>query len=317
MIHSTQKIAIGRAHGKLILVGEHSVVYGMPAIALPFPMVEVISTVKKIPESVMISCDYYNGPLSTIPEKMAGITACIYETLKNLKKPAEGIMIQLNSTIPLGRGLGSSAAVAVAIVKSLYSFFGQTIEQKQLMSLVHIAETHAHGNPSGVDMYTAASDVPIWFQKEKKIDAIQIGSPLHLVVADSGRVGDTHAAVTSVRENYQLQKANTEDSLNRLKKITYEARAAISEGNTKLLGSLLNLAQDELILLGVSDEGLNQLVNAARALGAMGSKLTGGGRGGCVLALAENPVHAKQLADHLMKSGASKTWNFTLGQTIG
>ena len=312
MSQPTQKLAIGKAHGKLILVGEHSVVYGMPAIALPFPMVEVISTVKEIPETVMIECDYYSGPLSTIPKKMDGISACIFETLKMLNKPAKDFMIQLSSTIPLGRGLGSSAAVAVAIVKSLYAFFGERLDRKKLMSLVHIAETHAHGNPSGVDMYSTASDVPIWFQKEKEIKTIRIGAPLHLVVADSGRIGDTHSAVSSVRENYQLHKADTEASLNRLMRITFDARTAISDGNTKLLGDLLNLAHDELVTLGVSDEGLDQLVRSAQQSGALGSKLTGGGRGGCVLALAESSIHAKELADQFMESGASQTWNFTL-----
>jgi mevalonate kinase len=313
MFQSTQKSAIGKAHGKLILIGEHSVVYGMPAIALPFPLIEVNSTVNEITEDIRLACDYFEGPLSTVPKKMLGISACINETLKILNKPAKGLLIQLHSNIPLGRGLGSSAAVAVAIVKSIFAYYGQALKQNQLMSLVHIAETHAHGNPSGVDMYAAASEVPIWFQKEKEISTIQIGAPLHLVVADSGRIGDTHAAVSSVRENYKSNPIKTETSLNRLKTMAFEAKTALSNGKVEFLGTLLNFAQDELIALGVSDEGINRLVNAARSAGAFGSKLTGGGRGGCVLALAKNPIHAENLADHFLKAGASKTWNFTLG----
>ena len=312
MIHISQKSAIGKAHGKLILVGEHAVVYGMPAIALPFPLIEVISTVEEISETSRLACEYYDGPLSMVPKKMHGIAACINATLKFLKKPEKGLLIRLSSTIPLGRGLGSSAAVAVAIVKSLFAFYGQTPEQNELMSLVHIAETHAHGNPSGVDMFATASEVPIWFQKEKKIASIQIGAPLHLVVADSGRIGDTHAAVKSVRENYQSNPIKTEASLNQLQEITYKARTALSNGDTELLGSLLNLAQDELIDLGVSDAGINGLVDAARKAEALGAKLTGGGRGGCVMALAKNPEHAKSLENHFINAGASKTWNFTL-----
>jgi mevalonate kinase len=74
----------------------------------------------------------------------------------------------------------------------------------------------------------------------------------------------------------------------------------------------MNLAQDELIALGVSDEGINLLVDAALEAGALGSKLTGGGRGGCVMALAKNPEHAEKLANQFIQVGASKTWNFTL-----
>lgn len=313
MFHSTQDSAIGKAHGKLILIGEHSVVYGMPAIALPFPLIEVKSTVKEISGNIRLACDYFEGTLSTVPKKMLGISACIYETLKILNKPANGIFIQLHSTIPIGRGLGSSAAVAVAIVKSIFAYYGEDLKLNQLMSLVHIAETHAHGNPSGVDMYATASDVPIWFQKGQEISTIQIGAPLHLVVADSGRIGDTHSAVCNVRKRYKSNPIKTETSLNRLKKMAFEARSALSNGNVEDQGSILNYAQDELVALGVSDDGINKLVETARSAGALGSKLTGGGRGGCVLALAKNQEHAENLADHFIKAGASKTWNFTLG----
>ncbi|MDP4084888.1 MAG: mevalonate kinase [Bacillota bacterium] len=316
MVQLSQKVALGKAHGKLILVGEHSVVYGKPAIALPFPLIEVKSFVEEIPESIRISCDYYDGYLSTVPNKMKGIAACVVETLKVLTPHPKGLLIRLESTIPLGRGLGSSAAVAIAIVRSLFTYYKRELNQKVLSSLVNISETHAHGNPSGIDMAAASGETPIWFQKDREIDQIQIGAPIHLVVADSGRVGDTLSAVSGVKEKYKTDQHKTNASMEHLEEITYTARTALSGGHLKILGHLLDLAQEELTSLGVSDDGINKLVHAARKAGALGAKLTGGGRGGCVIALAKNASHAKSLAKAFLIAGASKTWNFSLGNKL-
>ena len=317
MIQLSQVTATGKAHGKLILVGEHSVVYGKPAIALPFPLIEVKATVEESSGKIWMMSDYYGGPLSMVPKKLKGIEMCIYETLKKLNRPKEGLFIRLSSTIPLGRGLGSSAAIAIAIVRGLFAFCDREPSGEELMSLVHIAETYAHGNPSGVDMFAASSDAPIWFQKEKSTQLLQMVTPIYLVVADSGRYGDTFTAVNSVREKVTLHPTKTMNSLDTLGQITCDARLAIATGNTVLLGHLMDSAQKELTELGVSDEGINKLVVAARSAGALGAKLTGGGRGGCVIALAENFSHSKILSEALVKAGASRTWNFALGSNRG
>ena len=312
MIQLPQKIAVGSAHGKLILVGEHAVVYDRPAIAIPFPLIEVKATIEEISETIMIESEFYHGPIHQVPEKLQGIAVCILETLTALNKPRTGLLIRLRSTIPLGRGLGSSASIAIALVRSLYTFYGEEVRQTELMALVHLAEIHAHGNPSGIDMAAASSQFPIWFQKGKKPKPLQIGAPLYLVVADSGRIGDTHAAVTSVRERYLSKPARIQASLDRIGWIANDARAALSSGNMEFLGKLLNFAQDELIELGVSDPGINKLVDAARKAGALGAKLTGGGRGGCVLAIAASQAHSKALANAFLKVGARQTWHFSL-----
>ena len=305
-----QRVAIGSAHSKLILLGEHAVVYGMPAIALPFPLLEVVSTVEEIADQLTLLCDYYSGPLQHVPHKLRGIASCIAETLHILNKPEKGLLIRLHSSIPIGRGLGSSAAIAIAIVKSLFAFHRQSLDPKVLMSLVHKAETFAHGTPSGIDMAAALSDVPIWFQKGKKIRNVQLGGPLFLIVADTGHFGDTRAAVLSVREKFRAYPAKTQKSVDHLGVITLEARAALSAGNLEWLGRLFDQAQAELAALGVSDDSINRLVDTAKKAGALGAKLTGGGRGGCVLALAKDLGQAKRIANTLMKDGAANTWYF-------
>jgi mevalonate kinase len=312
MLQSVPKCSIGSSHGKLILVGEHSVVYGMPAIAIPFPLLEAVAVVENNLEQMMISCDYYIGPLTEVPKKMKGIEACINETLKFLNKQHECLFIRIHSSIPIGRGLGSSAAIAIAIVKSLFDFYKQSLHPNELMSFVHIAETFAHGNPSGIDMVAASSEFPIWFQKGNKIETLRINGPLCLVVADTGEFADTHITVERVKHEIQSNPVQTQHSLNQLGMITLEARTALSHGDMKYLGRLLDKAQDELVAIGVSDDRINRLVAAARYSGALGAKLTGGGQGGCILALAPNYAKAKVIADKLMKAGATNSWYFTL-----
>lgn len=308
VIELEKKCATGRAHGKLILFGEHSVVYGKPAIAMPFTSLEVVAEVEQRSGPIMISCGFYEGPLWDVPLKLSGIAECIWKTLKHLNKPLGGLLIQIRSTIPIGRGLGSSAAIAIAIVKGLYAFFGNQAHPKEVLPLVNIAEKFAHGNPSGIDMITALSDIPIWFKKGERIESIQINVPLFLVIADSGRFGDTHAAVLSVKNDYIKHPIRTQRSLNQLEYITREAREALFNGDMNRLGLLLDFAHDELVALGVSDQQINRLVKAARKAGALGAKLTGGGRGGCILALAQNHTNAKAIAASLTNAGAENTW---------
>lgn len=313
------KISVGSTHSKLIMVGEHSVVYSQPAIALPFPVIEATSTVTEmsgtlLSTTIIIDCLYYVGPLDEAPEKMSGIVACIHETLSDLGEKPEGLHIRLSSTIPVGRGLGSSAAVAIAIVKSLFNHHGQKLTQKKLMKLVHIGETHAHGNPSGLDMAAASSDLPIWFQREEEPTPLRIGSPFYLVVADTGRIGDTRMAVESIKGKYQSNPIATQQAIDLLGEITYMAKDALLNGELELLGSCLNAAQQELFKLGVSDEGIDNLVRVAREEEALGAKLTGGGRGGCIIAVAKDEQHARKLVQALSEAGAYQTWKYQVGE---
>jgi mevalonate kinase len=304
------KMAVSYAHSKLILVGEHAVVYGQPALAIPFPL-NVRSIIEQSSGTIMVKCPHYAGQLDRMPIKMEGIEACIKATLQYLERPAKDLLIQIDSTIPLGRGLGSSAAIAIALVRSLFSFFRKSVSQKELSSLVQIAEIYAHGNPSGIDMAAASSDVPILFQKGKEPTPLKSGAPLYMVIADTGRISDTHTAVEYVRGKFLSDPVKVQKSVQLIGQIALEAKDVLSYGNPYLLGKLLNKNQEELVTLGISDDGLNRLIKTARDAGALGAKLTGGGRGGCMIALAQNLEHAKLMANVLMKAGACKTWYFS------
>lgn len=309
------KIAVGHAHSKLILIGEHAVVYGKPAIAIPFPL-EVTSIIENRVGGIMLACSHYFGPIDKVPSQLKGIEICIKKTLKYLKKPLKGLLIRINSEIPIGRGLGSSAAIAIAIVKSIFSFYERTISQNTLMELVKIAEVYAHGNPSGIDMAAASSEFPIWFPKEKEITFLEVGRPLHLVVADSGQSSDTFSAVKKVKEKFVFENRRVKKCMNQIEMIANMAKSALTNGDIQLLGRLLDENHKELKTMGVGDDRLDHLVETARYEGALGAKLTGGGRGGCIIALARTRRHAEQLSEKLRKAGANKTWNFTLEKNV-
>ncbi|WP_188456735.1 mevalonate kinase [Virgibacillus oceani] len=309
---TSEQTAIGIAHSKLILIGEHAVVHGQPAIAIPFPLVGVESVIDNVPGAVKIDSTFYHGPLESAPESLAGIVNCIKAALRELNLPCKDLLIRIKSSIPPGKGLGSSASVAIAVIRSLYAYADQQLSEEELLKLANISETYAHGAPSGIDTLTITSGSPVWYEKERPFYFIQPKTDFHFVVADSGRMGDTRLAVESVADLFKSAPKKIQASLNKIGEITHQARRALEKASKHLLGKTLNEAQKELEALGVSDAGLNRLIYLARREGALGAKLTGGGNGGCIIALARNEEHSRQLSDKLRKFGAHAVWPFVL-----
>src|SRR5690606_13539838 len=120
--------------------------------------------------------------MAHMPTEMEGLKACIKETFRTFQREPKDIKIVIQSDIPMGKGLGSSAAIAVALVKAMYSYFKKSANYDEMMRLVEVAETFAHGTPSGIDMAATSWDDPIWFMKGKKPEPIEIGKEFYLVV---------------------------------------------------------------------------------------------------------------------------------------
>ncbi|WP_106495427.1 mevalonate kinase [Lentibacillus sp. Marseille-P4043] len=309
---TSEQTAIGIAHSKLILIGEHAVVHGQPAIAIPFPLVEVESVIENVPGAVKMDSAFYHGPLDSAPEALDGVVNCIKAALEQLGLPCKDLLIRIKSSIPPGKGLGSSASVAIAVIRSLFAYADEDYTEEELLRLANISETYAHGAPSGIDTLTITSGSPVWYEKGRPFCFIQPNTDFHFVVADSGRMGDTRSAVESVAELFKSAPRKIQASLDRIGEITHQARRALEKASKHLLGKTLNEAQKELEALGVSDAGLNRLIYLARSEGALGAKLTGGGNGGCIIALARNEAHSHQLSEKLRKFGAHAVWPFVL-----
>lgn len=300
------KQARGCAHGKVILIGEHAVVYHYPCIALPIKELQVQVDIQ-VAEEETLTCDLYCGPLAQLPAHLANL-ACAIQKSKTYCHCQDTLAFTVHSDLPAERGMGSSAAVACALIRSIFHYCQQDLPSDVLLQFINEAETLAHGKPSGIDAITTSQNEAVFFIKGQALETISMNLDADLIIADTGQLGDTKEAVSWVAS--QAQKKETKEALHQLGQLSLEAKLALEQKNVKYLGQLLNKAQVQLERLGVSNATLNDLVQTARAAGAYGSKLTGGGRGGCMLALCSKEKSAAVYA--ALQKKAKQVWKFNL-----
>ncbi|MDP5874139.1 mevalonate kinase [Streptococcus mutans] len=315
-----KKIALGKASGKIILMGEHAVVYGQPAIAIPFSAVETVAEVKEDGEALTVTCEFYDGLVHKMPEILESLKHAIRFSLYRIGAPQDpAIHIDIHSTIPAERGMGSSAAVAVAIARSLFNFYGKVLTDKELWEIVQSSEKIAHGNPSGIDTVTTSGKSPVFFVKDQPIEQLSINMDAYLIVADTGQTGQTLKAIQSVKAllskvTYQIDSlSDPKQAIKELGQLTKLAKEALLNNYILELGEVMNQAHQLLASLTVSNQTLDRLAQAARQAGALGAKLTGGGRGGCLIALAKDKKSAEKIARTLLEQGAKQAWCQYLG----
>lgn len=303
-----QHQAQGISNAKIILIGEHSVVNGQPAIALPLTTVNVHVTIKKsLTDDIIIESKYFNGNLSQLPKSMIGFKHLINFLVQKNNVEAS-MLIKIKSDLPAERGMGSSAAVAIALIRAFYQFIQKPLTKTRLLNLANIAEKDTHKNPSGLDAATSASQNPIWMVRNQELKNIPINLNGYLVIADSGIKGKTSEAISVVKEKLIQEPNETQALIEKLGQLTYSAKDALSNNQISILGDIFNDAQKILVELGVSSVQLDKLINLSLANGSLGSKLTGGGKGGCFISLVKDKVAAHQLVDALTNAGVNRTW---------
>jgi len=306
----------GVASGKIILMGEHSVVYGKPAIALPFKQAQISSKVFKTNDKITIDSFYHKGYLDDAPDTLYGIKQLIYIVLVYLKQPFHGIHIQIESSLPPQRGLGSSASVSIAIVRSLFDAFKVELSQERLNYFVDVAEQIHHVNPSGLDAITIAFGQAVFYQKDLGKSLIPLKMDAVIVVADTGKKGLTKEAVQEVKQLWTDNPTIVSPIMDRLEELTNEVRTYLETNEIIRLGLAMTEAHQLLRSIKVSDDLLEKLVEVSLLNGALGAKLTGGGKGGCMIALAQNEDQGIRIADALKNAGAVNTWLYDLKEIV-
>lgn len=304
------QIGVGKSHAKIILIGEHAVVYGQPAIALPIFAVQTqVSVIADADLSEpLIQSTYYSGPLSQAVGQMTSIRYLIDQLWQQLNDRQVMFTLTIKSQLPAERGMGSSAATAIAIIRGLYDFFKQPLDHQHLLELATLSENLIHGNPSGIDAATTGATTPLLYVKGQQPQPLPINLNGYLVIADSGQKGQTGPAVKSVQNRLLANPEQTQPIISHLGQLTNAVAANIASNQLEQLGQHLAAAQTDLQLLGVSNTRLDRLVQIANQAGSLGTKLTGGGRGGCIIALADSQPAAEQIATALTQAGAIQTW---------
>jgi mevalonate kinase len=331
----------GSAPGKIILCGEHAVVYGRPAIALPLADLRARAVVHTgaVGSLTIIAPDLERSwSLAGAPDHP--LSELIVHVLAHLGiATTPDLLIEITSAIPIASGMGSGAAVATALVRALAAHLGRDLPADEVSTLVYASEQRFHGTPSGIDNTVVAYERPIWFVRRSPssvvgsplqetwprqlettdhgppnvpaIEPITIAAPFTLLIGDTGIRSPTRLPVGEVRRRWQAQPARYEALFDAVAALAIRARAALSEGDIATLGALLDENHALLMQIGVSSAALDRLVGAARAAGALGAKLSGAGWGGVMIALVA-PARRAIVAQALRDAGAARVLETTV-----
>jgi mevalonate kinase len=293
-------MTLAYAPGKVILFGEHAVVYGRPAIAVPVTEVQARATVEAGEPGrgvVVVAPDLDRRIVvdeAPAEEPLARIVRLVLEAVHRAAPPGRiaserilhpDLTVRVTSTVPIARGMGSGAAVSTAIVRALGRHLGHWFSSRAISDMVYQTEVLYHGRPSGIDNTVVAFEKPIYFVKDVGWELFWVGRPFRLAIADTGIESATKEVVGDLGQRYRADPAHYEPLFDRAGQIAVEARTAIEQGRPRALGALMDENHALLQEMGVSCSELDRLVAAAREGGALGAKLSGAGWGGNMIAL--------------------------------
>lgn len=300
-------LTIAHAPGKVILFGEHAVVYGRPAVAVPVLDVQATAAVEDALSGlgITIVAQDLNRTFSLFDAPRDDpLRLIVSATLSRLGVGMQAdLKITVSSAIPVARGLGSGAAVSTAIVRALAQHLGRWLTSRAVSDLVFETEKIYHGTPSGIDNVVIAFEKPVYFVKDKVMDVFWVEKPFQLVIGDTGIASPTRVAVGDVQAAWEQDRERYDEIFDEIGTLAQMGREAIEVGEVETMGRLMDANQELLRLIGVSSPELERLIEVARQGGALGSKLSGAGRGGNMVALV-TPETVGQVSMMLRMAGA-------------
>jgi mevalonate kinase len=303
------------APGKIILFGEHAVVYRRPALAVPLSALRVSVTVEAAsgPSWIVAEGVGLDGPVQNLddgdPLRLV-IDRCLERAASASRSE---VHIEIRSDLPVAGGMGSGAAVSVALIRAMGDYLKLNLDDSTVNDMAYEIERVHHGTPSGIDNTVITYEQSVYFIRGQGPMTFQIAKPLDLVIADSGQPSPTSETVAQVRKAWQADMLTYENWFDEIGEISRMARFALETGRNHEVGALMDANQRLLERLEVSSPTIERLVQAARRAGAAGAKLSGGGRGGNVIACcAADQVDSLRHA--LLDAGAAHVFHSRLGQ---
>ncbi len=300
------------AYGKVILSGEHAVVYGRSALAAPIPLA-VEARVLDAREGVHLLIPSWGleERIVQLEDHPRGFTAILAMLLKRLELADRPMTIQVFPHVPLAKGLGGSSAMAVAVIRALDAHYGLKLDDSEVNGFAFECETAAHGTPSGVDNTVATYGEIVLYQNRgtPEFDLVVPKRPIPIVIGICGTDSLTSQTVAQVRAARERQPALYEAIFDQIESLTQAAVEAVREGELDELGELMNLCHGSLNALQLSTPDLEEMIHIARAHGAVGAKLTGGGGGGSIVALCPDSADKVVAA---LATGGFKAFKFEI-----
>ncbi len=307
--------ACGSAPGKIILTGEHFVVYDEPALVVAIDRRVTVKVAERKDKALRIVSDLgiagvFEDDLFRVekggtdsrsfiePVKIAA------ETVMDKVQVKQGLDIFIQSSIPVAAGLGSSSATAVATVASVGRILEANLSQKDISDLSLAAERFVHITPSGVDPAIATYGGVILYKRGEGITRFQDTPDLALVIGNTCLTRNTGNLIKHVRERRNRLYKVIDPLIELAGNLTRNAVEALRNGDLVKFGELMDVNHGLLVAVGVSNEVLDRLVYASRIAGALGAKLTGAGGGGCMVALCSREM-LKKVAEAIHNVGGT------------
>jgi mevalonate kinase len=285
------------APGKVILCGEHAVVYGRPAIAVPVTEVQAEARIepgRAGQGTLIVAPDLGRRTFLRDAGDDDPLARIVHLTLLAIKGERDpDLTVTVSSLVPIARGMGSGAAVSTAIARALAQHFERWLSSRAISELVYQTEILYHGTPSGIDNTVVAFEKPIYFIKDEGWEVFWVETPFLLAIADTGVESSTKEVVGDLRRRYEAEPDWYRLLFDQIGVLVVDARTAIEQGEAEILGQLMHRNHALLQELGVSCPELDRLVAAAKEGGALGAKLSGAGWGGNAIALVTEETRGR------------------------